>query len=90
MAVPKKGTRALLARPCRVASSFPARSECELQESVAAVAGYACFERGCWFARAAVGFVVCLRIRVVLPFGLRCIAWLLGSGGVSQNCLLLS
>ncbi|MQL97214.1 hypothetical protein Taro_029897 [Colocasia esculenta] len=45
--------------------SFPARSECELQESIAAVAGCACFERGCWFARAAVGFVLGLRIRVV-------------------------
>ncbi|MQL68298.1 hypothetical protein Taro_000581, partial [Colocasia esculenta] len=44
------------------------RSECELQESVAVVAGCACFERGCWFARAVVGFVLGLRIRVgVLP-----------------------
>ncbi|MQL85082.1 hypothetical protein Taro_017599 [Colocasia esculenta] len=46
--------------------SFQARSECELQESVAVVAWCACFERGGWFARAAVVFVVGLRIRVGL------------------------
>ncbi|MQM10806.1 hypothetical protein Taro_043702 [Colocasia esculenta] len=34
------------------------RSECELQESVAVVAGCACCERSCGFARAAVGFVL--------------------------------
>ncbi|MQL95386.1 hypothetical protein Taro_028051 [Colocasia esculenta] len=139
MVVPKKGTHALHARLCRVAS-FPVGSECELQESVTAVAGCACCERGCWFARAAFGFILGLRIRVgvsrrlrepacgvaftgaglwstepvegvlvllaapfllgavlcsflvvaALPSRLRCIAWLLCSGGVSQNCLLLS
>ncbi|MQL79276.1 hypothetical protein Taro_011712, partial [Colocasia esculenta] len=46
--------------------SFPAGSECELQESVAAVAGSTCCERGCWFARAAVGFVCGLRVRAVV------------------------
>ncbi|MQL67740.1 hypothetical protein Taro_000015 [Colocasia esculenta] len=46
--------------------SFPTRFECELQESVAAVAGCACCERGCWFARAAFGFVLSLHIRVGL------------------------
>ncbi|MQL82970.1 hypothetical protein Taro_015458, partial [Colocasia esculenta] len=46
----------------RLVVSFPAGSECELQESIAAVAGSACFECGCWFARVAVGFVVSLRI----------------------------
>ncbi|MQL91319.1 hypothetical protein Taro_023923 [Colocasia esculenta] len=51
--------------------SFPARSECELQESVAAVAGCACFKRGCWFAHAAVGFIVGLRIRVGVSQRLR-------------------
>ncbi|MQL88190.1 hypothetical protein Taro_020752 [Colocasia esculenta] len=39
-------------------------SGCELQQSVAAVAGCACYERGCWFARVAVGFVFGLRICV--------------------------
>ncbi|MQL98522.1 hypothetical protein Taro_031218 [Colocasia esculenta] len=52
-------------------ASFPAGSECELQESVANVAGCACYERGCWFARAAVGFVVGMRIRVGLSRRLR-------------------
>ncbi|MQM08313.1 hypothetical protein Taro_041166, partial [Colocasia esculenta] len=33
------------------------------EESVAAVAGCACYERGRWFARTAVGFVIGLRIR---------------------------
>ncbi|MQM22701.1 hypothetical protein Taro_055757 [Colocasia esculenta] len=71
MAVLKKGTCALLARPFRVAvrckqlvASFSAGSECDLQESVVAVAGCACFEHGCCFARAAVGFVFSLGIRV--------------------------
>ncbi|MQM06305.1 hypothetical protein Taro_039126, partial [Colocasia esculenta] len=45
-------------------ASFPARFKCELQESVAAITGCACYERGCWFARAAVEFVVGLHIRV--------------------------
>ncbi|MQL70643.1 hypothetical protein Taro_002973, partial [Colocasia esculenta] len=52
----------------RLVVSFPARSECELQESGSTVAGCACFERGCWFARAVIGFVVSLRVRV----GVRC------------------
>ncbi|MQL70479.1 hypothetical protein Taro_002796, partial [Colocasia esculenta] len=46
-------------------------SECELQESVAAVAGCACFEHGCWFARAAVGFVVSLCVHVGVSRRLR-------------------
>ncbi|MQM15688.1 hypothetical protein Taro_048639, partial [Colocasia esculenta] len=56
---------------CCTMVSFPARFECELQESVVAVAGCACFERGCWFARAAVGFVVGLRVRVGVSRRLR-------------------
>ncbi|MQL95057.1 hypothetical protein Taro_027724 [Colocasia esculenta] len=55
-------------------ASFPTGSECELQESVADVARCACYKRGCWFARAAVGFVVglCIRVgsEVCCPFGL--------------------
>ncbi|MQL87128.1 hypothetical protein Taro_019667 [Colocasia esculenta] len=51
--------------------SFPVTSECELQESIAVVAGCACFEHGCWFACAAVGFVVGLRIRVGVSRRLR-------------------
>ncbi|MQM04057.1 hypothetical protein Taro_036854, partial [Colocasia esculenta] len=51
--------------------SFPAGSECELQDSVLTVAGCACFERGCWFARAAVEFVVDLPIRVGVSRRLR-------------------
>ncbi|MQL72512.1 hypothetical protein Taro_004836, partial [Colocasia esculenta] len=47
-------------------ASFPAGSEC-----VAAAAGYACFEHGCWFARAVFGFVVVLRIRVGVSQRLR-------------------
>ncbi|MQM05304.1 hypothetical protein Taro_038110 [Colocasia esculenta] len=43
-------------------ASFPAGSRCELQKSVATVAGCACYERGCWFTRAAVGFVVGLHV----------------------------
>ncbi|MQL98268.1 hypothetical protein Taro_030975 [Colocasia esculenta] len=54
-----------------VVVSFPARFECELQESVAAVAGCMCFERGCWFARAAIGFVIGLRVRVSVSRRLR-------------------
>ncbi|MQL78193.1 hypothetical protein Taro_010606 [Colocasia esculenta] len=46
-------------------------SECELQESVAAIAGCACFERGCCFARAAVDIVFGLRIRVGVSQRLR-------------------
>ncbi|MQM18474.1 hypothetical protein Taro_051466 [Colocasia esculenta] len=70
MAVPKKGTSTLLACPCIVVS-FPAESECELQESVDVVAGCTCFERGCWFAHAAVGFVLGLRVRVGVSRRLR-------------------
>ncbi|MQM02955.1 hypothetical protein Taro_035727 [Colocasia esculenta] len=84
-------------------------SECELPESVVAVAGCACCEHGCWFTRAAVGFVCALHVFDVVVRAkqmlvccvaplvehcdnclwllLRCIAWLLCSGGVSQNCL---
>ncbi|MQM13214.1 hypothetical protein Taro_046137 [Colocasia esculenta] len=65
MVVPKKGTRALLV------ASFPAGSECELQESVAAVAGCACCERGCWFTHAAFGFVLSLRVCVGVSRRLR-------------------
>ncbi|MQL68205.1 hypothetical protein Taro_000484 [Colocasia esculenta] len=52
-------------------ASFPAGFGCELQESVAAVAGCACFELGCWFARAAFGFVVGLCVRVGVSRRLR-------------------
>ncbi|MQL97602.1 hypothetical protein Taro_030301 [Colocasia esculenta] len=52
-------------------ASFPAGSECELQESVAAVAGCACCERGCYFARAAVGFVLGLCIHLDVSQRLR-------------------
>ncbi|MQM17611.1 hypothetical protein Taro_050583, partial [Colocasia esculenta] len=51
--------------------SFLVGSECELQESVVVVAGCACCERGCWFARAAFGFVVGLRVRVGVSRRLR-------------------
>ncbi|MQM16958.1 hypothetical protein Taro_049921 [Colocasia esculenta] len=75
MAVPKKGTSRLPARLCRVLLdehlAFVAGSECELQESVAAVAGCACCERGRWFARALVGFVVGLHICVGVSRRLR-------------------
>ncbi|MQM01307.1 hypothetical protein Taro_034063 [Colocasia esculenta] len=54
-----------------VVVSFPVGSECELQESVAAVAGCACFERGCWFPRPAVGFVLGLRVCVGVSRRLR-------------------
>ncbi|MQL99345.1 hypothetical protein Taro_032067 [Colocasia esculenta] len=52
-------------------ASFPTGSECELQESVAAVAGCACYEHGCWFFRAAVGFVFILRVCVGVSRRLR-------------------
>ncbi|MQM10837.1 hypothetical protein Taro_043737 [Colocasia esculenta] len=48
----------------REVASFPAGFKCELQESVAAIAGCTCYERGCWFTHAAVEFVIDLRIRV--------------------------
>ncbi|MQL99674.1 hypothetical protein Taro_032398 [Colocasia esculenta] len=41
-------------------------SECKLRESVAAIAGCASCERGCCFARAAVGFILGLRVYVGL------------------------
>ncbi|MQM12710.1 hypothetical protein Taro_045629 [Colocasia esculenta] len=50
------GAPAPLAGKGLVASSL-AVSECELQESVAAIAGCACCEQGCWFTRAALGWV---------------------------------
>ncbi|MQL92880.1 hypothetical protein Taro_025514 [Colocasia esculenta] len=60
---------ALLCFRCFVA--LCARSEHELQESAAAVVGCACCERGCCFARTAVGFVCGLRIRVGVSRRLR-------------------
>ncbi|MQL89751.1 hypothetical protein Taro_022341 [Colocasia esculenta] len=86
MAVPKKGTSTLLARPCRVSvrceqlvASFSAGFKCELQESVAAIAGCACYEHGCWFARAAVEFVIGLHVHVGVSRRLReimlCVVW---------------
>ncbi|MQL80887.1 hypothetical protein Taro_013333, partial [Colocasia esculenta] len=47
-------------------ASFPIGSEC-----VAAAVGGACFERGCWFARAVVGFIVDLYVRVGVSRRLR-------------------
>ncbi|MQL99720.1 hypothetical protein Taro_032446 [Colocasia esculenta] len=55
----------------REVASFQAGSGCELQKSVAAIAGCAYYERGCWFARAAVEFVVGLRVRVGVSRRLR-------------------
>ncbi|MQM22210.1 hypothetical protein Taro_055259, partial [Colocasia esculenta] len=52
-------------------ASFSAGFKCELQESVAAIAGCACYERGCWFDRATVEFVVGLRVRVGVSRRLR-------------------
>ncbi|MQM20417.1 hypothetical protein Taro_053436 [Colocasia esculenta] len=61
-------------------ASFPAGSECELHESVVAVAGCACFEHGCCFALAVAGFVFGLRIRVGVSRRLReptlCPCWI--------------
>ncbi|MQL70338.1 hypothetical protein Taro_002650 [Colocasia esculenta] len=51
--------------------SIPVGSECELQGSVAVVAGCACYERGCLFARAVVGVVISLRVRVGVSRRLR-------------------
>ncbi|MQM03530.1 hypothetical protein Taro_036314 [Colocasia esculenta] len=56
---------------CFVVASFPAGFKCELQESVAAIAGCVCYEHGCWFARAAVEFVVGLRVHVGVSRRLR-------------------
>ncbi|MQL77938.1 hypothetical protein Taro_010352 [Colocasia esculenta] len=56
-------------------ASFPAGSECELQKSVAATAGRACCERGCWFARAAVEFILGLRILFYLLRSGLCSFW---------------
>ncbi|MQL97189.1 hypothetical protein Taro_029875 [Colocasia esculenta] len=50
---------------------LPVGSECELQESVAAVVGCACFECGCYFTHAAVGFVLGLRVYVGVWLRLR-------------------
>ncbi|MQL72028.1 hypothetical protein Taro_004352, partial [Colocasia esculenta] len=52
-------------------ASFPAGCKCEQQKSVAAVAECACYERGCWFDRAAVGFVVGLHVSVGVSQRLR-------------------
>ncbi|MQL83704.1 hypothetical protein Taro_016199 [Colocasia esculenta] len=52
-------------------ASFPAGSGCELQESVATIAGCACYEHGCWFAHTAIEFVVSLRVRVGVSRRLR-------------------
>ncbi|MQM14160.1 hypothetical protein Taro_047090, partial [Colocasia esculenta] len=52
-------------------ASFEAGSECELQECVAAVVGCACYERDCYFARATVGFVLGLHVRVGVSRRLR-------------------
>ncbi|MQM11654.1 hypothetical protein Taro_044563 [Colocasia esculenta] len=49
----------------------PAGSECELQESVAAVAGGACYDCGCYFARTAIGFIFSLRVCVGVSRRLR-------------------
>ncbi|MQL85067.1 hypothetical protein Taro_017583, partial [Colocasia esculenta] len=38
--------------------------KCELQENVVAIAGCACYERGCWFAHVMVEFVIGLHIHV--------------------------
>ncbi|MQL81476.1 hypothetical protein Taro_013938, partial [Colocasia esculenta] len=66
----RRDLRASLAGVWEVVS-FPIGSECELQESVAAVAGCACCERGCWFTRAAFGFVLGLRVHVGVSQRLR-------------------
>ncbi|MQM19702.1 hypothetical protein Taro_052712 [Colocasia esculenta] len=52
-------------------ASFPAGFKCELQETVSAIAGCTCYERGCWFAHAAVEFVVSLHIHVGVSRRLR-------------------
>ncbi|MQM04888.1 hypothetical protein Taro_037693 [Colocasia esculenta] len=54
-----------------VVASLPAGFKCELQESVADVARCACYEPGCWFACAVVGFVVSLRVRLGVSRRLR-------------------
>ncbi|MQL76004.1 hypothetical protein Taro_008385, partial [Colocasia esculenta] len=59
---------------CFVAS-FLAGSEYEPQESVAAVAGCACCERGCYFAHAVVGFVFGLHVRMGVSRRLRELAY---------------
>ncbi|MQM00505.1 hypothetical protein Taro_033238 [Colocasia esculenta] len=73
----------LVRRALPAVASFPVGSECELQESVVAVAGCACYERGCWFTRAAVGFVVVLHIRVGVSRRLKeptCVVAFTGAG----------
>ncbi|MQL73608.1 hypothetical protein Taro_005962, partial [Colocasia esculenta] len=63
---PWQGGRVIIVVAC-----FPIGSECELQESVAAVAGCVCCKRGCWFARAAVRFIVGMLVRVGVSRRLR-------------------
>ncbi|MQM17093.1 hypothetical protein Taro_050060, partial [Colocasia esculenta] len=58
-------------RVVTMVASFPTGSECELQKSVAVVAGCTCCEHGCGFARAAVGFVVGLCVLVGVSRRLR-------------------
>ncbi|MQM06443.1 hypothetical protein Taro_039266 [Colocasia esculenta] len=74
----------------REVASFPTGSECELQDSVAAIAGCACYERGCCFARAAVGFVIGLCIRsssllvlVEVRFPQNCVVLVSGCCGIT-------
>ncbi|MQL93779.1 hypothetical protein Taro_026423 [Colocasia esculenta] len=62
-------------------ASFPAGSEC-----VAAAVGGACCEHGCRFARAAIGFVVGLRVRVGVSV-LLCLV--LVEVRFPQNCVVL-
>ncbi|MQL72368.1 hypothetical protein Taro_004721 [Colocasia esculenta] len=77
-------------------ANFPAGSGCELQESVAAVVRCLCCERGCWFARAAVGFVVGLRVHVGVSRRLReptcgvafTGVWLWSAEPVEDGCLV--
>ncbi|MQL95983.1 hypothetical protein Taro_028648 [Colocasia esculenta] len=61
-------------RVVTVVASYPAGSGCELQQSVATVAECGCFERGCCFARAAIGFVVDLHVRVGCVLLVLCLA----------------
>ncbi|MQL87347.1 hypothetical protein Taro_019888, partial [Colocasia esculenta] len=59
-----------------------------MQESVAVVDECVCCERGCWFARAAVGFVVSLHVRVgVSRRVLLCLV--LVEVRFPQNCVVL-
>ncbi|MQM12581.1 hypothetical protein Taro_045500, partial [Colocasia esculenta] len=60
-------------RVITVVASFPAGFKCELQKSVVAIAGCACYERGCWFTRAAIEFVS--QSKVSLPRWLSPCCW---------------